>query len=161
MYIIRFIFTVSITLTGIIFCAFLAPFSPPDYNAWTFSSYLTHVISPLLSIIDFFLDDYAITLKKSHVFLALIPPAFYFVISCTLSLLKFDFGRGQYYPYFFMDIYSSAGFFGFEMDNHPPVIGTAYWLIFILGFILLISFILYKFHSYTRKTTRTKKKYFN
>ena len=77
MYVCKYIFTVSITITGLIFCGLLAPFA--DYNVWVFSSVLTHVVVPVLSIADFFVDDYKIDFKRFHIFLTLIPPFAWFV----------------------------------------------------------------------------------
>ena len=49
-YTLKFIFTVSITITGLIFCVLLAPFA--DFNVWTISSILTHVVVPVTSIVS-------------------------------------------------------------------------------------------------------------
>ena len=48
----KYIFTVSITVTGIIFCGLLAPFA--DIPVWYLSNVLTHVVVPVLAILDFF-----------------------------------------------------------------------------------------------------------
>ena len=85
LYILKFIFTVSITITGLIFCGLLAPFA--DFNVWSFSSILTHVVVPILSIVDFFLEDYSMVLTKNHVFASLIPPFIYFVFASILCFL--------------------------------------------------------------------------
>ena len=50
--IIKFTGTVSITLTGIVFCFVLAP--TQGSAAWNIQNILTHVIVPLVSVIDFF-----------------------------------------------------------------------------------------------------------
>ncbi len=143
-FVLKYVFTVSITVTGIIFCTLLAPFA--DFNVWTFSSILTHVIVPALSIIDFFASNFLEVLKIKHTFFSLIPPATYFVFSTILSLLNVDFGRGENFPYFFMNLKSNVGMFGF-IGNWPPQIGTFYWLIFLLFFIYALSFIYYKLHN--------------
>lgn len=143
--VVKFVFTVSITITGLIFCCFLAPFSyKENYNAWSIASIFAHVLVPVLSVVDFLLDDYKITFTKLHAVYCLIPPFLYFVCASVLSLLKVDFGRGKLYPYFFMNFNTEAGWFGLVKNADPPQVGTAYWLVLILGIILGISF-LYRF----------------
>jgi hypothetical protein len=147
----RFAFTVSITVTGIIFCGFLAPFASDDYPAWTFASVLTHVAVPLLSIADFFVDKRDISFTKKHALYGIVPPAAYFFIASILCLAKVDFGRGDPYPYFFMNYYSSAGFFGVNMNSEPyPEIGPFYWISVFLLLVLGLSFGFYKLHEKIR-----------
>ena len=64
MYILQFIFTISITITGVIFWSVIAPFTESDYNDWSFTSIITHIVVPLLAIVNFFIDDYPIIFKK-------------------------------------------------------------------------------------------------
>jgi len=156
MYTFKYTFTVSITLTGIIFCGLLAPFARDIFDVWSFSSVVTHIIVPILSIVDFIIDDYYITFKKSTILWGLLPPFAYLIIASIPCLLKVDFGLGLFYPYFFMDYYSPAGFFGF-VQGTPPVLGTAYWLILITLFVLLLSYIFYAIHPQTRKYNKQSK----
>ncbi len=158
MYILKFVFTISITITGVIFCSILGPFADADYNAWSFNSIITHAIVPILAIIDFFIDDYEIVFKKRVMFYSLIPPFSYFVFAGALSLLKVDFGRGETYPYFFMDFSSKAGLFGYVAnEGQRPIVGTFYWLIVIFLLFLSISFLYYRLHPTTRKFLKRKK----
>lgn len=147
-YILKYIFTVSITITGIIFCSVLAPFA--DFDIWTFSSVLTHVVVPLLSIVDFFLDDYKIELHKKHIFLNLVPPFVYFILASILCLCRVDFGLGDPYPYFFMDYYSEVGLFGY-ISGDVPQIGSFYWILIIAGLVLGLGYLYYRLHHSTRK----------
>lgn len=146
--VLKYIFTVSITVTGIIFCGLLAPFA--DYDVWFFSSVITHVVVPLLSILEFFIFRKIEKLKLRHVFYSIIPPLLYFVFASILGALRVDFGRGQAYPYFFLDFYSPVGMFGFK-DGNPPQLGAFYWIIFFLLFILSLSFGYYKLYNYLLK----------
>lgn len=144
LYLLKFIFTVSITITGVTYCALLAPFAGDDYNAWTFCSVITHVIVPILSVLDFFIDDFNITYGKKHIYSSLIPPALYLVFALILGAFNVEFGLGKTYPYFFMDIKGDAGLFGF-VNSSPPQLGVVYWLILflfiVLGFAYLYSYI--------------------
>lgn len=147
----KFIFTVSITITGVIFCSFLAPFA--DFNVWNFASVLTHVIVPIISIVDFFTNRSIVELEKKHIWFTIIPPLIYFVFTSILCLLKIDFGRGDPYPYFFMDYYSEVGLFGFVAE-WPPQIGAFYWFIFLFGLVLALGLLYYKIHTRIKRKTK-------
>lgn len=136
LHILRYVFTVSITLTGFVFCAILAPGAKNDsYNAWTLGSLFVHVFVPVISIADFLIDDYIITIHKKHIMLTAIPPLLYVLMSSILFFLNVDFGRGDPFPYFFLNYSSPAGFFG-TSDEMPYIVGSFYWLIFLLLLII-------------------------
>ena len=144
LYVLKYIFTVSITVTGLIFCAVLAPGAANDnYNAWTLPSLLTHVIVPALSIADLFVDGYRIRLKRIHVLYTTLPLFIYMIFSGVLYFLNVDFGRGDSFPYFFLNYGSPAGVFGFSSEM-PYIVGSFYWIILIL-------FIVFGFASLYRK----------
>ena len=135
----RYIFTVSITVTGIVYCFILAPFAEEgEFNPWTLSNVLTHVVAPLLTLVDFFIDEYKLRLTKEHIAFTAIPPLMYFVFSSILNLLGVDFGRGDDYPYFFLNLKSPAGIFGFS-DTPPFVIGSFYWILLFLFMVYSIA----------------------
>ena len=135
-YLLKFIFTISITITGIIFCTLLAPFAKNEgYNAWTISSFLTHVATPALSIFDFFFDPYRINIKRRHLYATTIPLLLYCIFASILILLKVDFGRGDPFPYVFLNYYSPAGFFGFS-NVMPYIFGSFYWMVLIFFIVI-------------------------
>ena len=142
--VLKYIFTVSITITGIVFCTLLAPFA--DFDIWTFASVLTHIVVPVLSIFDFFANRNILKVERKHIWLTIIPVLIYFIFASILCVLKVDFGRGDPYPYFFMDFNSEVGLFGFSSGN-PPQMGSFYWFVFFFIFILLLSFLYYKIHT--------------
>ena len=139
LYLLKYVFTVSITLTGFIFCAVLAPGAANDnYNAWTAASIMTHIIVPVLSVVDFFIDTYKVSILKRHIPLVALPPFAYMIFASALCVLKVDFGRGDPFPYFFFNYYSPAGFFGFS-NEMPYVIGSFYWIVLMLGIIISVG----------------------
>ncbi|MBQ9734633.1 MAG: hypothetical protein IJV95_02120 [Clostridia bacterium] len=131
LYTVKFIFTVSIAITAIVFCCFLGPFADESYHSWSFHSILLHAVVPSLMIADFFVDDTAVDLSGKTFFTIIIPPLCYFILAGVLCAFKYDYGRGEPYPYFFMNFYSPAGFFGFS-DTPPFNIGSFYWILFFL-----------------------------
>lgn len=138
MYVVKLVFTVSISLTGVVFCFLLAP-TIPD-NPWNFSSVLTHIVVPFCSIADFIVYDYKGNYKYRHGLLTLLPPLYYLGFSGIGFVLNWDFGLGANYPYFFLNWTSPAGIFGFSKEL-PYFMGTFYWLSILLLFVLGLSFL--------------------
>ncbi len=133
--ILRLVFTVSITLTGFVFCFVLAP--TMGKTAWRIQNVLTHVVSPISAIVDFFLYRTKIIHKKSDTFYVIIPPLCYAIYAGIGYVLKWEFAPNTYYPYFFLNWGSEAGAFGFT--NELPFLGCAYWILLLLGFLILIG----------------------
>ena len=143
-YLLKLATTVSITLTCVVFCAILAPNADnANYDAWTAGSIIVHAIVPGLAIMDFVLDDGDIPFKKRHNLVSLIPPLCYFVFCIVLYLCNVDFGRGDNFPYFFLNFGSPAGIFGFS-DEFPYRIGTFYWIV-LISLIVYSTSLLYSF----------------
>ena len=159
LYTLKFVFTVSITLTGFIYCCILGPFaqaSGNNYHVWSASSWLTHVITPVISIIDFVVDDYKYVFKKRHYLYGIIPPAIYLGFCAILGLFNVDFGKGETYPYFFLNFKSPAGFFGFS-DQKPFIMGSFYWIIIFLLMTLNFVFFLIYFHPESFRKRKQKR----
>ena len=151
LHILKYIFTVSITLTGFIFCAVLAPGSAnANYNAWTAASILTHVVVPTLSVVDFFVDTYRVALIRRHILLTTVPPLLYSVFASVLCIMKVDFGRGEPFPYFFFNYYSPAGVFG-TSDVMPYRIGSFYWIVFMFFLIIGVGALYRKLYNKNEK----------
>ncbi len=138
LYLLKYIFTVSITVTGVVYCGFLGPFSDPSYRPWSFSSILTHACTPVFAVADFFMDDYKIALGRKEILLCALPPLFYVLFAAVLFFLHTDFGRGVNYPYFFMNYTSPVGLFGFS-KRLPFFMGTFYWLAILTALVLGIA----------------------
>lgn len=141
MYIIKFIFTVSITLTGLVFCTVLAP--TMKALAWNITNVLTHVIVPLFSIIDLFVDRSNFKYSHKHCLLSLIPPAYYLIFSLICYFADIKFAYGENFPYFFLNYSSPAGVFGFS-NVMPYFMGSFYWIVLMLLLVLAFAYI-YRF----------------
>ncbi len=153
LYVFKYIFTVSITVTGLIFTCLLGPFGDASYHLWVFSSWLTHVFSPAFAIADFFLDREKIPLTAGQVWICILPPLFYCGLTIALETVGTDFGRGLAYPYFFMDIYSPVGLFGFS-DQLPFFAGSFYWFTVIAAIILGLGILYFRLHEKTSSAFR-------
>ena len=132
-FVVKFVFTVSITLTGVVFCFVLAP--TLKGNAWNLQNILTHVVVPIAAVADFFVTGIASDIRKRSVLLVTILPLLYAVYAGIGYVSGWEFIAGLNYPYFFLNWGSPAGAFGFT--DGLPFMGCAWWILAIL--ILLIA----------------------
>jgi hypothetical protein len=141
LYLLQYVFTVSITMTALVYCFLLAPFSKGVLdNPWNYPSIFTHVVTPIFSVVDFILDNGGIKIKAVHTLYALIPASLYFFTASVIELFGVDFGYGEPFPYFFMNYFSPAKVFGFSRQ-FPYYIGSFYWYIILFGVGFLIAVI--------------------
>ena len=134
-YVIKFVGTVSITLTGAVFTFMLAP-TLGDL-AWTVHNVLTHVVVPVASIADFFLTAGYGDLKKRHIPWVLVPPGLYGVYAGIAYVAGWEFLKGNNYPYFFLNWGSPAGAFGF--CDELPFMGCVWWILALFALLLLVG----------------------
>ncbi len=134
-YVIKFMGTVSITLTGLVFCFVLAP-TLAD-KAWNIHNTLTHVVVPALSIVDFFITGAHSQLKKRHVFFVMLPPLAYAIYAGIAYVNSWQFSVGRNYPYFFLNWGSPAGAFGF--CDGLPYMGCGWWVLALMVLLLGIG----------------------
>ncbi len=134
-YVIKYVGTVSITLTGAVFTFVLAP--TLGDQAWTVYNVLTHVVVPIAFIADFFMIAVYGNIKKRHIPFVLLPPGAYAVYAGIAYLAGWEFLKGVRYPYFFLNWGSPAGAFGFT--NGLPFIGTVWWIIALFALLLVVG----------------------
>lgn len=137
------IFTVSITLTGVIYCFVLVPAflaAGGGFNPFSPTQMLLHVVTPVLAIVDFVCFARGVSFKKRECFIATIPPFYYLGFSIVGYIKHWDFGGGVNYPYFFLNYGSPAGVFGFSKEM-PYFMGSFYWIAFIVCLVSLFSLI--------------------
>lgn len=139
MYVVKLIFTVAITLTGIVYCFLLAPVLPEEFDTWSLHSIFEHALVPLFAVADMFIDEYKIEFKKKHVGMVIFPPLYYLIFSIIGYVCKIEYSTGENYPYFFLNFGSPAGIFGFSKEE--PYIGTFYWMLMMLSIVLCFGFI--------------------
>ncbi|MCR5461706.1 MAG: Pr6Pr family membrane protein [bacterium] len=139
-FIIKLVSTISITLTGLVFCFVLAP--TLGSGAWNVANVLTHVIVPIAAIIDFFLVGVYACYKKKDVLFVIIPPLLYAFYAGIGYANNWQFSKDANYPYFFLNWGSKAGAFGFS--NELPFIGVMYWIILLLLLLIGLGFLYLK-----------------
>ncbi|MBQ5311019.1 MAG: Pr6Pr family membrane protein [Oscillospiraceae bacterium] len=132
-YVIKYVATVSITLTGAVFCFVLAP--TLKENAWNIQNILTHVVVPLAGIADFFVTGVHSSIRYRNVFWVILPPIVYAVYAGIGYVRGWEFIEGINYPYFFLNWGSKAGAFGFT--DELPYMGCVWWILLLLVLLLL------------------------
>lgn len=143
LYLIKYLATISISLTFFVFLFILAPANPDgfieSYKLYHYGSLCLHFITPLLAIMDFFMFDYKYESKKIHSILATFPPLLYIIFVIILSSLGIRW-HSMKAPYNFLNYGSKVGWFGINISEYGETsvgIGVFYMII-----ILLILFII-------------------
>ena len=136
-YIVKFVGTVAITLTGVVFCFVLAP--TMGDAAWNTQNILTHVVVPLAAIVDFFVTGVSGNIRKRSVVWVTVPPLLYAIYAGIGYMCGWEFAEGITYPYFFLNWGSPAGAFGFTDDL--PFMGCGWWIIVILFMLIVVGLV--------------------
>ncbi len=135
---VRFIFTVAITLTFLVFSVLLTPQMISQGNSsylLSVSNMCVHNLVPLLSIADFLLFGYEYRSGRHAYLLGLIMPLLYTAFALILSAFGSFFGDDRV-PYFFFD-YEANTWLGAGKS-----IGVVYWLIILSASVLGMSALL-------------------
>lgn len=152
-YIAKFVGTVSITLTGVVYAFVLAP--TMGAGAWSLQNILTHLMVPVVSVIDFFVMSNVVRIKKINVLFVIIPPVAYAIYAGIAYVNGWWFAEGANYPYFFLNWGSKAGAFGFT--NELPYMGTVWWILALLVFLIAVGLVYLVIADLIRKKTAVKK----
>ena len=136
-YVIQYVFTVSITLTGVVFCFVLAPVL--GKYAWNLQNTLTHVIVPIAAVADFLITGMYGRIRKRCVALVTLPPLCYAIYAGIAYASGWEFSKGITYPYFFLNWGSPAGAWGFS--DKLPYMGCVWWIALILVLLLAVGYI--------------------
>lgn len=134
-YVIKYVGTLTITVTGAVFCLILAP--TMGAQAWNPVNIYTHVIVPIACILDFFVVVVDASIRKRNVFYITIPPLLYVIYAGIGYVLGWEWAPGINYPYFFLNWGSPAGAFGFSSEF--PFMGCFWWIFFFLIILLIIG----------------------
>ena len=126
---IKYVATVAITVTFLVFFTMLAPLMGVDYLL-SFKNFSLHAIVPILAIVDFFLFDKDIKLTYKSSLLATISPICYVIFVYIGAIFKLEYSENLHYPYFFLNIDTNG--FLFEKGT----MGIIPWIIILLGFII-------------------------
>ncbi len=136
LYILKFIFTVAISLTFIVFGFILTPAGLIMNkfgidHVFTLHSLSMHFFAPVIAICDFIFFDYEYTYTKFSKLLTIVTPFYYMIFTIICHEAGLRWGKSHdAFPYFFAD-YDSFGWFGFENG-----MGVIYWIIIIFALVI-------------------------
>ena len=140
----KFIFTVAIVLTGLMFNFVLYPQSMmtgEPANPFSFSNFLTHIFVPVMAVVDFFSFDRARLRSDRLVVWGLVTPIYYFVFSMLLASRGVDF-KGSSFPYFFLDYQTNTWF-----SIGGGRFGVFYWIVIVFLLVMGIGTVLRGFRQ--------------
>ena len=151
---------VSISITFLVYLLIIAPMTPGGilaaYRQDHWASLCLHVITPVLTVLDFMLNDSRNGyLRKSDVFFSVVPPVAYFIFMIMLSRLGVRWYAGMAAPYPFLNYEAPAGWFGFMPDTAGRTslgIGVFYVMFVMLGLTLLIGWALLMLAAHFRRS---------
>ena len=137
----------SIFITFLIYLLVLAPAMPGGmiaaYRQDHYASLCLHLITPALTVADFFLHDTGYQWEKKHIFSAVIPPVVYLCFILLLGGFGFRWGRGSMTgPYAFLNYAAPAGWLGFRPETASYTtlgIGVFYCIMILVLLFLLVG----------------------
>lgn len=145
MVVLKFVMTVAILVTFIVYWSMLAPYVDQK-NVLALSNVILHAISPILMLVDFLVFDREYTFKKNNVYLTIIPLLYYLIFAMVRAEISDTvFTQGSRYPYWFIDIDT----FGWLGNINGP--GVIYWAILVLIGVEALGFGLYKIYIISEK----------
>ena len=160
-YIVKYVGTISITITFLVFLFLLAPVQGGIFQAYFSNggaSFCVHMITPILAILDFFIFDTEYLEKWEHAFYAVIPP-FVYVIGIWIlgNYFEVRWGGGMMAPYNFLNYGAKAGWFGFvpgQLSYESLGIGVAYCIFAVMILFLALGECYLWLHKIMRKQRR-------
>lgn len=145
-YTLKYMATISITATFMIYFFILAPTHERGFLYAYFGngagSLCVHFITPLLAIVDFFLYDYEYKSNKFHALYAMIPPLIYLLLVIFgANVLGWRWGD-MIAPYNFINYGAPTGWFGFDlsiMSDKTLGIGAFYMIVVLFAVFIVIG----------------------
>ena len=139
LYILKFLMTLSITLTFLVYMLILGPTSEDGLIGAYFrnhaGSFGVHFVGPLFAIADFLLFDKGFKSKKIYAIYAVIPPLCYVGFVYLLALTGVRWYQTMTAPYNFLNYNAPTGWFGWDLSRmitETLGIGVAYMIILLL-----------------------------
>lgn len=139
LYILKFLMTLSITLTCLVYMIILGPTSEDGLIGAYLNKYAgslgVHLIGPVFAIADFLMFDKGFSAKKIYAIYAVIPPLCYVAFVYILAALGVRWYDTMTAPYNFLNYAAPAGWFGWDlsqMGSESLGIGVVYMIVVLL-----------------------------
>lgn len=149
LYVLKYVFTVSILLTFTVFAVLLAPLMPASYLASP-ANICLHNLTPLMALADFLLCDTGFHGRKRHVLYGMLPPLGYAAAALALSRAGVRF-NGDLVPYFFLN-YKKLGWFKLGGEG----IGVFYWILLMAALVAALGAVLLLLMSLRKRAINRK-----
>ena len=146
-YLVKYVFTVAITITFLVFAIVLAPTLGVDYLL-SYGNFSLHFIVPILALVDFFLFNSEIKLTKVNCLFGTAMPIYYVIFFLIGIPLGVTYLKGSRAPYFFLE-YETLTWFKFT-DKGP---GVFYWILILTGAIIGLCYLFLLFMKLRQKKT--------
>ena len=157
-YIVKYMATIGITLTFLIYLTLLAPTSELGFvNVYLHNgagSLCVHFIAPVFAILDFLWFDYRYKSTLTHVIFAVIPPLVYVGFVVLAAELGLRWNETMWAPYNFLNFGAPTGWFGFDAETLG--IGVFYMIVVLLFIFLGIGQIYLVLKNRKQKRMRAK-----
>lgn len=145
-YVVKFMATISITLTFLVYLVLLAPTNQDGFIVAYLQngagSLCVHLVSPLLAIFDFIIFDYHYESSRAHLLFSMIPPLAYVGLIVVLAEQGMRWNDTMSAPYNFLNYGAPTGWFGFDigqMGSTTLGIGVAYNVIALSVIFIIIG----------------------
>lgn len=155
---VKFVCTVGITLTFVVFAVILAPVMLPAMPEYLYSAsnIFCHNLVPILAILDWIFFEEKYPTKKYSFLFGTILPLYYLAFAMIGSVTGVDFGEGQKVPYYFFD-YEANGWFNLGKNADGVFqFGVAYWITLLVALVIGLSFALLALQKCTVKKAETE-----
>ncbi|MGB7595668.1 MAG: Pr6Pr family membrane protein, partial [Erysipelotrichaceae bacterium] len=141
LYNIKFMLTVDITLTYLVFAVLLTPLMSVRFLSSP-ANFFQHNLTSILALLDFMLCDRPYASKAKHIWLSLIMPLLYAVYFFS----TYELTGIMPVAYFFLD-YKKLGWFSIGGSG----LGVGIWIIMLCGLLLLIGLAILKLKNICQK----------
>lgn len=146
MYIFKFMMTIGVIITFVMYATMIAPKSDQgligSYANHHYGSLMLHMVSPVLSVADFFVYDDQYAPKLIHAVFSILPPLAYVGMIYVMALGGRRWAHGMSAPYAFINFGAETGWWGWDLSTASKVsfgIGAGYMTIFLMIVFVLIG----------------------
>ena len=159
-YRVKFLATISITLTFLVYLLILAPCSEAGFLGAYLNngagSLCVHFLNPVLAIVDFLLFDYKFSSDNKDVFYGIIPPLCYVGYVLILGALGIRWGQYEMMaPYNFLNYGAEVGWFGFDLSKMNAAsfgVGVFYMIVVLVIIFLGLGKLFLRLKDMRRKS---------
>lgn len=145
----KFTMTAAMVFTFLVYMCILAPTSSKGFfgsymnNNW--GSLAHHVIAPVFTLIDFYINDKGFIPSIKASILTVLYPIFYVASTVLIAATGYRWSYGKSSPYNFLNFGAPVGWFGFDLSTIGKTslgIGVAYVSIALCILFILMALLL-------------------